>query len=69
METLRKAIEEAENIAAQSDVTVEQLNKAIENLNTAITNMEKRKEEPEKPDISEAIIAKKKEAKELLEKA
>lgn len=69
VETLRKAIEEAENIAAQSDVTVEQLNKAIENLNTAITNMEKRKEEPEKPDISEAIIAKKKEAKELLEKA
>ena len=69
VETLRKAVEEAENIAAQSDVTVEQLNKAIENLNTAITNMEKRKEEPEKPDISEAIIAKKKEAKELLEKA
>ena len=72
VETLRKAIEEAENIAAQSDVTVEQLNKAIENLNVAITNMEKRKEEPEKPekpDISEAIIAKKKEAKELLEKA
>ena len=53
-------------------MTVEQLNKAIENLNSAITNMEKIKEEPEEPEVPvvpEAVIAKKKEAKELVVKA
>lgn len=66
---LRKAIEEAENVVGQSDVTVEQLNQAIENLNSAITNMVEIEEEPEVPVVPEEVIAKKKEARELLEKA
>ena len=51
VETLRKAIDEAENIAAQSDVTVEQLNKAIDSLNDAVLGMKKKGEveKPEKP--------------------
>lgn len=51
VETLRKAIDEAENIAAQSDVTVEQLNKAIDSLNDAVLDMKKKGEveKPEKP--------------------
>lgn len=69
IEKLRKAIADAEETVGKSDVTVEQLNKAIENLNDAITNMEEIKEEPEKPETPVEVIAKKKEAKELLEKA
>lgn len=72
IKVLRDAIDEAEQIVGQSDVTVEQLNKAIENLNSAIINMEKIKEEPEEPEVPvvpEAVIAKKKEAKELVVKA